>query len=168
MHPAVRTQHDANQDTYTLAGGLDCADSKDLARQEFKDEADVNILLKRFGVDSFQAKQPLFGDTDYDIDLQQALAAIQAAKEVYRGLTPELKKLYPNWRSMLNAANSGHLKQEMDKLQQEAKHSSNEAELTSQLDRENQLDKRRKAAARAAQLAKEESQTDSPVPPPKA
>lgn len=118
---ALRTQHDDLQDDYSQLGGLDCSDSRDMARQEFKDETDVNVILKRFGVDSFQAKAPIFGETDYDIDLQQALAAIQSAKEVHRGLPPELKKVYTNWRSMLNAANSGDLKRDMDKLEAEAK-----------------------------------------------
>lgn len=121
MNPAVRTQHDDAQQTYSQAGGLDCSDSKDTTRQEFRDETDVNVILRRFGVDSFQAKQPLFGETDYEIDLQQALDAIKTAKEVHRGLPPELKKIYPNWRSMLNGANTGDLKKDLDRLAEEAK-----------------------------------------------
>lgn len=116
MPKALRTQYDDLQDDYSLLGGLDCSDSKDMARQEFKDESDVNMILARFGVDSFQAKQPLFGETDYDIDLQQALAAIKTAKEVHHGLPPELRKIYPTWRSMLNGANTGDLKKDMDRL----------------------------------------------------
>lgn len=74
-------------------------------RQEFKDEADINKLLNRFGVHSLRPVS--YGDYDYDVDLQTALDAIEKAERGYDRLPPELKEKYPNWDAVILALADG-------------------------------------------------------------
>lgn len=121
---AIRTQADDVQELASELSGLDCSQplengepNVDRARQEDAKDADINEILTRFGVDTFQQKTPIFQETDFDLDLQTALAAIASAKAVHKTMPPEIKVLYPTWRSMLNAANTGDLKKDLDKLE---------------------------------------------------
>lgn len=110
MHPAVRTQADGEQDLFSAASVLDCAaeGNLDTARQEFKQEADINVLLQRFGINAPQ-KQVTFQDVDFDLDLQTALAAIATARAVHRSLPPELRADFPTWQALLTAVDRGEV-----------------------------------------------------------
>lgn len=109
MRKAVRTQGDELQDYYTRLTGLDCSGDRDTARQEFKKEADINELIKRFGgiTPVTRAGTPQFTETDYNLDLQGALAAIDEARQVYKELPIEVRRDFPSMRSLLNALESG-------------------------------------------------------------
>lgn len=109
MHKAVRTQEDDLGDIYSQQTALDMSGFPDRARQEFKDEADINILLRRFGV-TVPQKQVTYGEANFDLDLQQAHAAVREAKEGFARLPEELRKKYPSWKSIFNAIQSGELK----------------------------------------------------------
>lgn len=111
MNPATRTQRDKKQPELSRAGGLDCSESPDMARQEFKNEADVNELLKRFGVGTpLPSRQGEFGKAvDYDLDLQTALAAIAQARNAYSTMSNDLQRKYPSWQRFLNAIERGEL-----------------------------------------------------------
>lgn len=109
MHPAVRTQVDGKQRAFSKASAIDCSDSRDMARQEFKAEADTNLLLARFGVGVPQ-KAITFGDRDMVGDpLQTALAAIATARQAYRDLPPEIRAEYPTWQRLVSALQSRKL-----------------------------------------------------------
>lgn len=114
MHPAERTQADGQQDAYSDDSGLDCSlevdghDNKDMARQEFKDETNVNTILARFGIQSHNLP-PQFRELDFSLDLQQALGAIAAAKAAYAILPQELRNTYPSVSQFLAAMESGQI-----------------------------------------------------------
>lgn len=108
MHPAIRTQSDGLGDVYSLETAIDASEGG-VARQEFKDEADINIMLAKFGVFAPQ-KEVFFGDVDYGIDLQQALFAIADAKRAWQLMPDDVKKEFPTWRDLLNGLESGRLK----------------------------------------------------------
>lgn len=87
-----------------------------LTRQEFKDDADINILLARFGVDQ-QMRQPAYGQTiDYSIDLQTAMGAISDAQRVAANVPEELRQKYPTWREILNASETGQYQHDLNEL----------------------------------------------------
>lgn len=113
MNRALRTQADGAQDEYSDKASIDFADAIDTARQEFKDDADVNKLLAKFGVNAPQ-RQVTFGEVDYTLDLQDAFDAIKQAKAAYNRLPDEIKKDYPSWQTLLNGINTGliHIKNE--------------------------------------------------------
>lgn len=85
-----RKQYDDDK-SYSESCVIKCSEEEDKTRQEFKDEADVNKLLSRYGVNVPQLR-PVYGEVDTDIDLQ---GAYLAAQEVADRLTPEqLEVLY--------------------------------------------------------------------------
>lgn len=87
---------------------IDTTDMPDVTRQEFKDEADINILLSRFGVNGLgQQRQVMYGDFDYDTDLQTALNAMEQAQRGYERLPADMKKKYPDWQSVILALADG-------------------------------------------------------------
>lgn len=110
---AIRRQSDDEQDLYSLEAGLDLSGEVDLARQEFREEADVNSIMRKYGVGGLNARQPQYGEQDFDVDLQHALRAIADAKAAHARLSPELRAKYKNWKSMLDAAASGELQEDL-------------------------------------------------------
>lgn len=112
--PAKRTQVDGLQDFYSDLAGLDCSvpGNIDRTRQEFKDEADINKLLYRYGVGLIAPTPPSGnGNTiDYDLDLLQAMEAIQQAKTTWANLPQAIKNDYPSWQQFLNAIDRGEIR----------------------------------------------------------
>lgn len=106
--PAERRQSDGRQDEYSAAARIDTSNLPDLARQEFKQEADVNYILSRFGLDGPQ-RQLVFGDVDFDIDLTGAHAAVSQARRAWGKMPDYLKEKYPSWQDLLAAIHSGEL-----------------------------------------------------------
>lgn len=106
--PAVRTQNDGRGDEYSRLTGHNFPRQHDTARQEFKADADVNLLLKKFGVGQVRGPGE-YRTIDYGVDLQTALAAVDAAKRAHATLPADVRGQYPTWQSMLAAAESGEL-----------------------------------------------------------
>lgn len=106
----VRTQVDGLGDVYSdlAAEQLDFSKQPDPTRQEQKDECDINLILKRFGVGA-TGRFPQYGSMDTNMDLHSALGAIRDAKQAYNRLPDELKKEYPTWRHLLVALDTGRL-----------------------------------------------------------
>lgn len=112
---AVRSQADNLGDLYSAATGTDCGDEV-LTRQEFAQEADINYILNRFGVDQ-QARPIQYGTTvDYNLDLQQALTALDQVKAINTTIPQELRHKYPTWRELLNATESGAYQHDLAEL----------------------------------------------------
>lgn len=108
MHKAIRSQSDDLGDQYSVDSAVFVDPATDRARQEFKDDADLGKMLARFG--AFQPQRELqFGDVDYGIDLQMALAAIADAKSAWQQMPGDVKKAFPTWQSLLNALESGEI-----------------------------------------------------------
>lgn len=141
MHKATRTQNDDLGDHYTVATGTDFSEdtpeNKDMARQEFKDDADINNLLKRFGVDNQQRTVTQFGDADFTIDLQQAMHSVNDAQRAYSRMNPDIKKLYPTFDRFLRGMNSGDLAKDLQRLNDEKIPVQQTAEIRAQMAREN-------------------------------
>lgn len=117
MLQAIRSQADDLQDEISDATGLDTG-TETLTRQEFKDEADLNILLSRFGANAMSRQPEWGGETDFTLDLQGALAAIAQAKEADLQVPPELREKYPTWRDVLNGAETGEYQTDLKMLAQ--------------------------------------------------
>lgn len=83
-------------------------ENKDTARQEYKQEADVNYMLSRFGITAPRGT-PTYGEWDDSIDLQIALESVREAEEGYRTLPKELREKFPSMEAMLTAIENGSL-----------------------------------------------------------
>lgn len=108
--PAPRTQVDGMQDEYSFLTGIDTTSERNHVRQELKDDADINILLGKFGVGAIGQKPLRYAEVDLGIDLQQALNAIDETKRAWHTMPYNLREKYPSWQSLLNAIESGELK----------------------------------------------------------
>lgn len=108
MQKAIRRQYDGQQEHYSELSGTTFT-GKGATRQEFKDEADINKLLARYGVGAGTRPTTFGTEVDYTIDLQQALNAITDAKHAFRNLPQNLRARYKTWQDLLNALNSGRL-----------------------------------------------------------
>lgn len=106
-----RRQNDGQQPRLSEEAQIFCTAAEDMARQEFADEADINKILGRFGIDAF-VKKPEFGEQDFDLDLYGALDAMAKARTAFGHLPTALKHKYRNWKNFLNAAEQGGLTEE--------------------------------------------------------
>lgn len=111
MHHAIRTQNDGLQAQLSLESGVSCPPDEDRCRQEFKDESDVFTILKRHGgIPSYA--QPVYGEVDFDINLQDAYTAVAHTRELFLKLPPDVRAKYGSWTGVLKALADGELNQE--------------------------------------------------------
>lgn len=107
MHPPTKDQADLGQDNVTLDAS-NSPDNKDVARQEFKNDADINYMLSKFGITQPRGT-PTYGEWDDTIDLQVALQAVSDARSAYRDLPEELRKKFTSMEQLLTAMENGSL-----------------------------------------------------------
>lgn len=108
MHPAIRFQ-DSFLETLeadSLASSLVCTEAEDRARQEFAKDSDINLLLKRFGL-NLPVRHPEYGEVDFDLDLQGAYRAVAEAREGFARLPAHLRERYPSWEALMAAVANG-------------------------------------------------------------
>lgn len=96
--PFIRTPFNYDTDSVSLHTGLSCPDPT-LAQQSFKDECDINTIMRRFGQgaelpDNFRS--PQYGDFDQVADYQTALNAVRQADEAFMSMPAELRARFHN------------------------------------------------------------------------
>lgn len=109
---AIRTQTDGLGEEISLANALDCSDLPDMARQEFKDETDVNKVLARYGVNA-QMREPQYSEVDYNMDLQTSIESIREAERGIARLPVELRDKYGTWERLLAGAYNGGIQADL-------------------------------------------------------
>ena len=80
---------------------VDCGGpEKSLSKQEFKDECDINIIMKKYGpremVPLGGTRQPMFGDFTQVVDYASAMEQTQDAYEQFMELPAELRAMHDN------------------------------------------------------------------------
>jgi len=109
MHPAVVDQtsvFDARiVDPGQFAPTLSCPPEEDRTRQEFKDEADIQWLLRKYGALPPVRQFPL-GEVDFDVDLMTARTSLDLAKEGYSRM-PDALRAQMSFDDFLAAVASG-------------------------------------------------------------
>ena len=104
----MRSQVDGLQDEFSLASGTSFDLDEDMTRQEFRDDCDVNVLLKRHGMDVPQ-RQVVYGEYDFDTDLSSAFAASRMAADAFDRVDPAVTSLYGDWPAVLAAVARGEV-----------------------------------------------------------
>lgn len=107
MQPPTKDQADIGVDNPQLDAS-DRPGNKDVARQEFKEEADINYMLSRFGITQ-QRGAPTYGMWDDTIDLQSALQSVHDARLAYRRLPDNLRAKFTRMEDLLTALENGSL-----------------------------------------------------------
>lgn len=76
---------------------IDFSDAEDLTVQSYKDDSDINVLMRRFGVTGqlpVSAVQPFYGDFSDAVDYQTALDMIKEANASFDALPMEVRKRF--------------------------------------------------------------------------
>lgn len=115
--PVPRTQADghAADEFYGQLAAIDFPEPS-LTRQEMAKDTDINYIISKHGINPFAAPLP-FGEANFTIDLQQAIAAVETARRWHAKLPPDLKATFPTWESILEAANNGTLQEQLKDLE---------------------------------------------------
>lgn len=118
MQPPTKDQTDIGQDNVTLDasdGALieypdigDMQENKDMARQEFAQEADINYMLSKFKITP-ERGAPTYGEWDDTIDLQTAITSAREAQAAYRRVPKELRDKFNSMEELLTAVENGSL-----------------------------------------------------------
>lgn len=79
---------------YSHEHGLLCLDPS-LAKQSFKDECDINVLIERFGI-GYQVpqagiRQPVYADFTEAVDFRSAMDAVVRARESFDALSADVR-----------------------------------------------------------------------------
>lgn len=96
--PFMRTPYNYDRDAVSDETGLVCPEPT-MAQQQFKDEADINTILERFGRTGelvVPARMPQYGDFDQVSDYHSALNAVISAQEQFDALPAKIRARFQN------------------------------------------------------------------------
>lgn len=94
----VRTPYNHDRRAASLATALFCKDDS-LASQSSKDESDINVIVRRFGVTGQMprgVRLPTYGDFSQTFDYGSALRAIRSADAAFMRLPAEVRDRFGN------------------------------------------------------------------------
>lgn len=138
MRPAIKTQVDRKKQEADSAAAVFVLDENDrgprgergdMTRQEHKEEADVNTILRRFEQSGTTQQKTggTYGEVDYTIDLQQAYSAIEAAKMSWARAPEAMKKKYGSYQNLVAAIEDGTYARELSAYNEQRKKENEEA-----------------------------------------
>jgi phage internal scaffolding protein len=96
--PFLRTAYNYDLDAASNESGLHCEDAT-LAQQHYKDECDINNILRQFNVTGLlpeNALSPRYGDFTGISDYQTALNQVIAAEDEFMRLPADLRARFQN------------------------------------------------------------------------
>jgi phage internal scaffolding protein len=96
--PFLRSLYNYDRDVASDESGLAC-DDPTLAQQQFRDEADINTILERFGRTGevvVPVRAPQFGDYSEVTDYHAAMNMIIEAQNAFDALPARLRKQFDN------------------------------------------------------------------------
>lgn len=94
----IRSAYNYDRDAASLESGLACSGERG-AKQEFKDECDINVILRRFNITGqlpVGVRMPVFGDFEVVNDFHSAANAIATAREAFGVMPAEVRRRFNN------------------------------------------------------------------------
>ncbi|WNK14540.1 MAG: internal scaffolding protein [Microvirus sp.] len=94
----VRNPFNFDRDAASLSTGLTCPEDT-LAQQQFKDDADINVIVRRFGVTGElpqNVRMPTYGDFSEVVDYHTAMNAIRASQDAFDALPGAIRERFSN------------------------------------------------------------------------
>jgi len=94
----LRTPYNYDKDAASNESGLHCEDAS-LAQQHFKDECDINNILRQFNVNGMLPQQtlsPRYGDFSGIGDYHTALNRVIAAQDEFEALPAQIRARFDN------------------------------------------------------------------------
>lgn len=97
--PFVRSPYNYDVMEASDASGLDCSRDKGRTQQSFAEDADINVIVKRFGLTGElpeNVPQVLEGDFSYVTDFQGAMDLIVRARESFDAMPAAVRSRFDN------------------------------------------------------------------------
>lgn len=94
----IRSAHNYDMREAGKASAL-VSDEESLTKQEFKDECDINTILRRFNVTGqlpVGVRMPTYGDFSEVTDFHDAVNAIALAREAFSQMSAEVRRRFNN------------------------------------------------------------------------
>lgn len=94
----LRTPYNYDRDDASIATALYCEDET-LTQQQYKEEADINVMLERFGVTgviSQNIRQPIQADFVEAMTYHEAQNAMRQADEAFMELPSKIRERFKN------------------------------------------------------------------------
>lgn len=98
MEPFLRTEHNYDMNAASVESGLHCEDET-RAKQSFRDETDINTIIRRFGVTGelpTAIRLPSYGDFTGIADFQTGVNIIAEANEAFDAMPAEVRARFHN------------------------------------------------------------------------
>ena len=96
--PFLRTPYNYDADKVSDETGLSCPEPT-LAQQNFKDETDINYIVRQFGITGELPGKPMnpqYGDFTGVLDYHSAVNAVLAAQDDFMGLPAQMRSRFNN------------------------------------------------------------------------
>jgi len=93
----LRTGYNYDVDEVSRETALQCDPEKSVTQQQFKEETDINTIVKRFGLTGtvpLNYKPPLSGDFTEVSDFHSAMNAVREAEEAFMMMPAALRKKF--------------------------------------------------------------------------
>jgi len=117
--PFLRTAYNYDTNAASNESGVRCEDAS-LAQQHFRDECDINNILRQFNITGLLPETPLsprYGDFTGIVDYHTALNAVIAAEDGFMELPADLRARFLNDpENLINFLNDESNKDEAIKL----------------------------------------------------
>lgn len=96
--PFLYTPHNYNKQQHSYENSVQCTAEEDRTQQQFKDECDINTIIKNYGVTGTvpqKQRTPLVGDyTEAINDYQTALNTVMQADEAFMELPSAVRQRF--------------------------------------------------------------------------
>lgn len=100
----MRTQADTADQHAAVSAMCDIVCTEEGARQEFRDEADINVQVARMLRGEQPDLRPMqFGEVDFDLDYQGAQQVLREADRAYSLLPLAIRQRFPSWQALAAA-----------------------------------------------------------------
>lgn len=95
----ARSQKAYDRDAVSDETALRCPPEEDMTRQEFKDETDINTILRRFNISGElpqNVRMPTYGDFEGITSYHDAANVMRAAEESFNAMPAEIRERFGN------------------------------------------------------------------------
>lgn len=94
----IRSAFNYDPDSFSLLNGT-AVEGESMAQQSFKEECDINVILRRFAVTGEMpdnVRVPQYGDFEESFDFMSAMNVIRDAQEAFAAMPSDVRDRFAN------------------------------------------------------------------------
>lgn len=95
----MRGAFNYDRDSASVESGLSCAPEEDMCQQQFADDCDINVIVKRFGLTGkvvVPPSMPMVGDFTEVKDFQSCMNLIRDAQQEFERMPADVRRRFAN------------------------------------------------------------------------